>query len=1664
MFQRFGRKRAFDVNTSPLYSNIRERLAVATSALSATALGRGGAIRAEPDGEYVKFIVSATGESFNNVQEAFDAAEGMNLTEVISFGRKSHIPGSFGGEYSKLTNKYGAFAGIFEDITNKLANLTPDQIKMLTDAGIDIKDLKNLQLDIVTMSSSTSDAKTVVQRLAEIRETGQLHGITMLDDEGARVLSFRADKKALNTYQAHLLMTVTGHDVSDPKSLLDYMGKLNTSKIASMFEKSSKRMRAYVSARDMSLAGGELSSLIKKFNSKATNLSDISLVVDPQYEILMKYAHGDKGVESIIGADKSLYYRNLNADQTIDDILYGLKTKFSTRELDAFKKSIKKFGASEVKDGQWASDVLKDFLLKDYAGTNKKRATLIENIYKSIEQSYDGSDQMNSKFLGTYQAMLRNQIQDIDGKIPKLTGEQLQKAKAARAEISSLLDRIRNGELGQITGRGRIGLGALGDFNIKNAFDAREVFVQGLQKYGLVLNKFSLKKETAMAGQVESIILSGIGEYKDYVYADPVAAAFHPEVFADPDTLAGIRANGSQILQEYKKTLEDGVVPDKLKRILKKQAEMDIDILPANIRSSMARNREFARAVLEMLNAGMSPNDAPAMISMLHNSFATQAFREKGAFMQPTLPNTYRFAIDAEKAGTATDSKNTLGRGYEKFGGIRINGQTFAENAEILKFRVEGHKMMLSGPSIGKYFNSLGGFDLDDKGLPKLITYTDNKGKNRLGFYIFRQPSGPEEIIFARAQLDQQTIKSLFDNTHFRDELKKIMGEGASESSAYAGLSAALDAPSINELNQFRSDIRQLEGKTQYYGKQLKSKKLLYDERKKISAKLADANKKIANLQNQVNRYNAIDQTLIDNQAKVEDAIVDILGRMQNQGKTKLVRLTAEGASKIEKTGGASLALSDLVDELGNPLNAKFTRAGIYKTLLDEGAFNMSQDILDVLDRFNVNSSIKSKVEAVKKSGFSGEKQFEEILKILNNEPSEVASAIMSAAKESMQARGVMQSEGILGLYVNRSMVVGSTLNQYEALLESGQISDYAKNYMQKRYGIGMLAQETAIDLSVNFSRAKVLSEETARIIAAQYGGLDEEAVGKAISKMYNLSTTGAVTLEDIGAGMLSNLGKQIGFTRAIAKKGIADQDLLLGIDEFVLSEKMKGGDRMNILESIVLGMEDAKREVASGKMSKDLLYDTLGDDLAEAKKLLREPNDEKIKEYLLKNFAVKSSSRFASLSVLDEIARRQESFFEAVRKSYTAKIARDPSLTSAVTTLEEKAAAKFILDKHRSSLDSIFDLAYKSRKELVDTDLYDLRALLINTGGDVFKDIGAAIRTENVSMKGIITAFDQLAAQMNSRIDLSLFRTAFDNEGVDISEGISRLIEQVWQARRLRRIDFIERFNTQNAQGIIDLMRQNNNKLTADTVKERASALLSGSEDLEELQRNILKTLAEESDISGGELAQQQAKLEANIVRGLIDKEELSELGVIDQLTAKGTAGPIDSILGEAGITEELTSDMRRSIVDNLDDGVDKVAKYKRLTQKVFKEDLSEVLSNPLVKKTALGIGALVLGSFAYQGLKGRSTDDIQGPPLLPGGSAYESDFPMHAPQLPDFRNQGYESGINYRVNIYGDRSKIDQFSTAANGLGIGNSSTTMYSRMPDVARDQYSAIAGLF
>lgn len=74
-----------------------------------------------------------------------------------------------------------------------------------------------------------------------------------------------------------------------------------------------------------------------------------------------------------------------------------------------------------------------------------------------------------------------------------------------------------------------------------------------------------------------------------------------------------------------------------------------------------------------------------------------------------------------------------------------------------------------------------------------------------------------------------------------------------------------------------------------------------------------------------------------------------------------------------------------------------------------------------------------------------------------------------------------------------------------------------------------------------------------------------------------------------------------------------------------------------------------------------------------------------------------------------------------------------------------------------------------------------------------------------------------------------------------------------------------------------------------------------------------------------------------------------------------------------------------------------------------------------PGVRNVGLAVGAVVLASTIYRGVKDRTNHDMEGPPLLPGGSAYEDYYDRPTESMDQYHPPQVEGGVKYKVNTRG-------------------------------------------
>jgi hypothetical protein len=122
--------------------------------------------------------------------------------------------------------------------------------------------------------------------------------------------------------------------------------------------------------------------------------------------------------------------------------------------------------------------------------------------------------------------------------------------------------------------------------------------------------------------------------------------------------------------------------------------------------------------------------------------------------------------------------------------------------------------------------------------------------------------------------------------------------------------------------------------------------------------------------------------------------------------------------------------------------------------------------------------------------------------------------------------------------------------------------------------------------------------------------------------------------------------------------------------------------------------------------------------------------------------------------------------------------------------------------------------------------------------------------------------------------------------------------------------------------------------------------------------------------------------------------------------------------------------------------------------------EGLTKLGKVPGVRGIAAAGLAVVAGSILYQGYKDRTYHDMDGPPLLPGGSAYEN-YPVESAQIPSAAGGSVTRGTTYDIYATGsfDQDKINKEISKTAGVSPSVYSYNSRSRNSGGSMEQYIA-----
>jgi hypothetical protein len=742
-----------------------------------------------------------------------------------------------------------------------------------------------------------------------------------------------------------------------------------------------------------------------------------------------------------------------------------------------------------------------------------------------------------------------------------------------------------------------------------------------------------------------------------------------------------------------------------------------------------------------------------------------------------------------------------------------------------------------------------------------------------------------------------------------------------------------------------------------------------------------------------------------------------------------------------------------------------YSRSNIYKIFQDEGAFDFSlgSQMEDLVDKYR-NGLDPGLYGQIKNAlSITDEKTKRQALtKLINNNQNDQGlEALLTHSVFRKMETAALEEGNILGVYVNRTMVVGSTLNQFDdyinLITNNANINDKLKSILTQQ--IGLVSAETAIDTSVNYSSSRFAAniKNTMELAqAAIKAGGSQSDIQRAALKALGYTDDDiakGLTIDMVGSKAIAILGERMGAATATMTSqqlgGQFDASLRPVIDQILLEDRLSRSDIEVLFTSIQKGIKDAKNaQTLTGSALDQLEKDLLNVPLSEAER----------RAALTRLFGASAEHKYASLAKLNKIGEETRAQFDLMKRLNLSSMPQDHILAATNISEEARKVADVLLDKHAESYqDATAKLLNESSE--YEKVLSDERRFRL--GQQVSEDITGAQQITGLSKEEIINAVDKVAAERASLtrqrgMDLSRlyylddenFAGQVTTARVKRTAGAIRIAagdleEQVLNDLVTTKITGGAQIDQQGIATILD--RYFTDMLNTGTASREEDFLAQAA-----LGREIEGATEEEADL---------ARRRARAVRVHATNQALQQ----DQATVQAL-----SATGQTTFTGD--DNLRKAINAAMNDEdyasfLNAKGKYVRFSEYIKSGELKNLFKNNNIFKSSIyAAGALIVGSFAYQHFKDHTPEKVQGPPLLPGGSAYEGQYPNRAAEIPQMGTVSYNPGVSYKVNLYGNRRQVSQFQDMAMGLGNFDMDTTMYSGIPQVGTDPYQQLASSY
>ena len=1227
------------------------------------------------------------------------------------------------------------------------------------------------------------------------------------------------------------------------------------------------------------------------------------------------------------------------------------------------------------------------------------------------------------------------------------------------------------------------------------------------QGYVAFVSEADLKGELSLTGDVPGLNISGLGRSSGKVFLDEVTSGFLGSYLESPQSEQFIMERFADLQGQIQRFDETGMLDPQLIDALKHEASKEIDLLPAYARDSARRNKEYAARLLDMYRSGIDLRSAPQLVNFVHNYMQTNAFRMKDGQFQIALPGSYRFSTLSESSSElAGAGEDLLFGGESRIPSRRRIELANGQSAEVVNFRLKGHGILFAHQDVQSFYHVLGGFDLDDKALLHYTSYERSNGMKSFGFLVSRQPSGIEEVMFGTTILDAHAANSIFGSR--KDIMNQVLDmmnlQGQDRLDRLSSLSG--QNYTQTEADQIFSAIEDLFllRRDNVTGAVTESRNILEMLGKTSGGTF-----------NRIASNRGVMSQELNSAGTVSDHIENILTRLY--GGPTLNQKTMDLIGR----GGSTLAVSALNRSDPEFASFFVQRelfnagAGDMTNPLLESLSRFSDDT----EVSRIHSDLLSFVDRQKAAGVKDDEIFVELQKRLNTSyegASDSARTMVEIALDDAFKMQTLldaeQSGEILGQYVNRTMMVGNALGQVEGLVETVRGSSELTNFLgDERFRILYAGQEEAIDAAVLMGRIAKAMGESADQAATARGGI--EAMNKLwgdagfipgeIVEGLGSDDRGELAIRQMGrlVGAISGISEdRIGFDAGLLMKAVdggksrlSDQDMRILMDEMLIGARTFVEQFESSSDNFLLESVERARTVIS--------------DLEEITSLSSSEENfnvaQRQREMLIERFGLKEGE-YATTYLA---RRRAESMARQIGSARS--LISDPSLNYVSADAKTERIAQQIVEDHKKLLDRARDAVGGVAEEQIDA--ISREASKLGIAESLYHSIAYAVDQHGVNLVDLANELDRAGfAEGLDILDIATVMT-------DDQDRISVLMKKMGDIRKLRQLELAKRSadysvlkemigravqyeSLGSLRYRVGSANPSVNERFLDPLSQRQALAevaqkYSSDDDIQNFARRMLDDYDAYRNTGGtlGRLRGDNSRAAQGIVqkgRARLIKKLLNRYGeeAFEQLrayiddpnsTAENRAvanayrasRALKEFSPDTDFPQEVAADpdagapsMTRGARRRMDDAAQGVtpasaisSNYKKFKKKLNDGDFQDLFKNKLIRKTAIGIGALVAGSFLYESVRDRTSEDMQGPPLLPGGSAYE-DYPMRSPSIPNVDMVSSNSSMSYNISVNGNQQKIREFNERAAALTNGNTSTTIYNNLPRSRRDPYS------